>query len=100
MSKIPFVRILWGWRGWGDDFQGGVLNYARTIVAALWDFEVLHSCLLAVLDASRLEWIMDLNVDQPLNGDMTQALTNTQGLLCSWQSFLNRFGDTAAKTKK
>ena len=27
-----------------------MLNYARTIVAALWDFEVLHSCLLAVPD--------------------------------------------------
>ena len=53
MSKIPFVRILWGWRGWDDDFEGGVLNYARTIVAALWDLEMLHSCLLAVPDASR-----------------------------------------------
>ena len=29
----------------GDDI---VLNYARTIVAALWDFDALHSCLLAV----------------------------------------------------
>ena len=55
----------------------GVLNYARTIVAALWDFEVLHSCLLAVSDASGLEWIMDSNVDQPLNGDMTRAFMNT-----------------------
>ena len=25
-----------------------MLNYARTIVAALWDFEMLHSCLFAV----------------------------------------------------
>ena len=30
--------------------KGGVLNYARTSVAALWDFEVLHSCLLAMPD--------------------------------------------------
>ena len=43
-----------GVEGWEDEFEGGVLNYARTIVAALWDFEVLHSCLLAVPDASRL----------------------------------------------
>ena len=28
----------------GDD----LLNHAGTIVAALWDFEVLHSCLLAM----------------------------------------------------
>ena len=82
MSKIPFVRILWEWRGWEDEFEGGVLNYPRTIEAALWDFEVLHSCLFAEPHASRLEWIMDLNVDQPLNGDMTQAFMNTQGLLC------------------
>ena len=25
-------------------------NQAKTIVAVLWDFEVLHSCLVAVLD--------------------------------------------------
>ena len=30
--------------------KGGVLNHARTIVAAWWDFEVLHSCPLAVPD--------------------------------------------------
>ena len=36
LSKIPFVRILWGWRGCEDEFEGGVLNYARTIVAALY----------------------------------------------------------------
>ena len=63
----------------------GVLNYARTIVAALWDFEVLHSCLFAVRMSSRLEWIMDLNVDQPLNGDTTQAFMDAQGILCQWQ---------------
>ena len=28
--------------------KGGVLNYARTIVAELLDCEVLHSCLFAV----------------------------------------------------
>ena len=50
LSQIALVRILWWWRGWGDEFQGGVRNYARNIVAALWDFEVLHSCLLAVPD--------------------------------------------------
>ena len=44
LLKIRFVRILWGWRGWRCDyFQGGVLNHARTIVASLWDFGVLHS---------------------------------------------------------
>ena len=31
-------------------FKGGVLNYARTIVAALRDFEVLLSCPLPVQD--------------------------------------------------
>ena len=38
----------------------GVLNYARTIVAALWDFEVLHSCLLAVPDG------LEIGVDHGL----------------------------------
>ena len=32
-----------------------MLNYARTIVAALWDSEVLHSCLLAVPDGLETE---------------------------------------------
>ena len=77
----------------------GVLNYARTIVAALWDFEVLHFCLLLCQMASRLEWIMDLNVDQPLNGDMMQAFTNTQGLLCQWQCFMKRVCQATARTK-
>ena len=86
-------------RGWEDEFQGGVLNYARTIVAVLWDFEMLHSCLLAVPDASRLEWIMDLNVDQPLNGDMTQAFMNTQGLVCQWQCFVKCVCKTSVRTK-
>ena len=58
---------------------GGVLNYARTIAAAFWGAEVLHSCLLAVQDGLEIEWIMDLNMDQPLNGDMTQAFMDTQG---------------------
>ena len=72
-------------------YKVGVLNYARTIVAALRDFEVLLSCPLSVQVlkvASRLEGIMDSNVDQPLNGDMTQAFTDTQGLLCPWQCFM------------
>ena len=90
LSKIPFVRILWGRRGWEDEFEDGVLNYARTIVAALWDFEVLHSCLLAVPDA------LEIRVDHglALNGDMS-AMTLTmpaspdkQGLVqCQWQCF-------------
>ena len=29
-------------------------NYAKTIVAALWDFEVSHSCLLAMTDDLRI----------------------------------------------
>ena len=99
LSKILFVGILWVWRGWKDEFEGGVLNYARTIVAALWVFEVLHSCLLSVPDASRLEWMMDLNVDQPLNGDMTQALTDAQGLLCPWQCFARRNCKTNVRAK-
>ena len=44
---------------WGC-VRGGVLNYARTIVAALWDFEVLHSCLLAVPDG------LEIGVDHGL----------------------------------
>ena len=28
--------------------KGSVQNYARTVVAVLWDFEVLHLCLHAV----------------------------------------------------
>ena len=31
-------------------FKGGLQTYARTVVAALWDFEVLHSCLLSLPD--------------------------------------------------
>ena len=37
-----------------------MLNYARTIVAALWDFEVSHSCLLAVPDG------LEIGVDHGL----------------------------------
>ena len=37
-----------------------MLNYARTIVAALWDFEVLHSCLVAVPDG------LEIGVDHGL----------------------------------
>ena len=86
-------------RGWEDEFQGGVLNYARTIVAVLWDFEMLHSCLLAVPDASRLEWIMDLNVDQPLNGVMTHAFMNTQGSLGQLQCFMKCVFKRTARTE-
>ena len=35
-------------------------NYARTIVAALWGSEVLHSCLLAVPD------VLEIGVDHGL----------------------------------
>ena len=35
---------------WRVCFKSRVLNCARTIVAALWDFEVLHSGLLAKAD--------------------------------------------------
>ena len=41
--------VVEGLARWGC-VEGDVLNYARTIVAALWDFEALHSCLLAVPD--------------------------------------------------
>ena len=40
--------------------EDGVLNHARTIVAALWDFELLHSCLLAVPDG------LEIGVDHGL----------------------------------
>ena len=68
---------------------------AKTIVAALWDSEVLHSGLPAEPDALKMEWIMDLNVDQPLNGDMTKASMVAQELLCPqhclWNGFLAQF---------
>ena len=83
-------------------FKGGVLNHARTIVAALWDFEVLHSCSLAMpdgLEIGRLEWIMDLNVDHPLNGDMTQTLTDAQELLGQWHCFAKQICKIIAGAK-
>ena len=49
-----------GVEGWEDEFEGGVLNYARTIVAALWDFEMLHSCLFTVPDG------LEIGVDHGL----------------------------------
>ena len=67
---------------WRVLFMSRVLNCARTIAAALWDLEVLHPGLPAEPDGLGKDWIMDLNVDQPLNGDMTKASMDAQELLC------------------
>ena len=42
---------------------------------------------------------MDSNVSQPLNGDMTQALTNSQELLWSRQWSMKQICKTTTRTK-
>ena len=67
-------------------FKAGVLNYARTIVAALWDFKVLHSCSLAVPDGLEigvdhglergpaLEWGHDASIHEDAGISVSMAM--------------------------
>ena len=55
---------------------------------------ILRCCIPAFLlrqMALKMEWIMDLNVDQPLNGDITKASIDAQELLCPRHCFQEWF---------
>ena len=77
-----------------------VAELCKTIVAALLDLKCCIPAFGLCQMAWRLEWIMDLNVDQPLNRDMMQALTNAQKLSCPRQWFMKRLCKTTTSTKK
>ena len=80
-------------------FTSHVLNCARTIAAALWDSEVLHSGLPAEPDGIENDWTMDWNVDQPLNGDMKEASMDTQELPCPRHCFMEWSCNTSPGAK-
>ena len=64
---------------------------------------ILNCCIPAVLlsrMALRMEWIMNLNVDQPLNGDMTKASMDTQELLCPQHCLMEWFYNTSPGGKE
>ena len=69
-----------------------MLNYARTIAAALWDFGVLHSCLFAVPDGLEigadhglkrgpaLEWGHDARVHEHVGITVSMAVVHEMRL--------------------
>ena len=77
-----------------------MLIRTRTIVAALWDFELLHSGLLAEPYGLENGVDQNLSVNQPLNGDMTKASMDTQELLCPQHCFMEWFCNTSPGGKE
>ena len=47
-----------------------------------------------------MQWIMDLNMDQPSNGDMTKASMDAQELLCPQHCFMEWFCNTSPGGKE
>ena len=76
-----------------------MLNYARTIVAALWDFEVLHSGLLAEPDG--LENGVDHGLERgPAIEWGHEASMEAQELLCPQHCFMEWFCNASLRAKK